>query len=322
MKLRNYFLSASFLLCVNGLQACGSATAADVAQTSDVTKLQGSADLARDYDYCYWAFVQDGKTMSLPDFEAQLDRKTTALSANEQTATSLVNAGTRVALNAKSHKSCEKIFAEGTKRFEKKLKKSLASHKKQAKYKKSDDPKIATVQERMAELWVADQGARRVYLATRTDDETGSEYWTRRLAAAETAEADSTSTKYMKAILDEYDWLDRNRFGDRVSMGAWLMMQHADDHVELQKLALSRMEAYLENGGVDKGNYAYLWDRVAVNTGEKQRYGTQPTWECTSEGKLTLQPLEDPDNVNARRAEMNLNTVEEGLADMTRSVCG
>ena len=104
-------------------------------------------------------------------------------------------------------------------------------------------------------------------------------------------------------------------------MAAWLLVQHADDHVELQSLALSRMEPYLKTGGVSKSNYAFLWDRVAVNSGEKQRYGTQPTWECTAEGKLTLQPLEDPDNVNARRKTMGLGSVEDGLEDMARNVC-
>ena len=82
------------------------------------------------------------------------------------------------------------------------------------------------------------------------------------------------------------------------------------------------MEPYLEPGGVLKRNYAYLWDRVAVNSDRKQRYGTQPTWECTPEGKLTLKPLEDPENVNARRAAMGLGTGEDGLAGMAKSVCG
>ena len=81
------------------------------------------------------------------------------------------------------------------------------------------------------------------------------------------------------------------------------------------------MEPYLKTQGVSKKNYAFLWDRVAVNSGEKQRYGTQPTWVCTSDGNLTLKPLEDPENVNVRRAEMGMNTVEEGLEEMANSIC-
>jgi hypothetical protein len=97
-------------------------------------------------------------------------------------------------------------------------------------------------------------------------------------------------------------------------------VQHADDDPDFQTLALGRMEPYLKSGRVKPANYAFLWDRVAVNTGKKQRYGTQPTWECT-DGKLELQPLEDPDNVNKRRAAMNMDTAEEGLENMARGVC-
>lgn len=82
------------------------------------------------------------------------------------------------------------------------------------------------------------------------------------------------------------------------------------------------MEPYVESGGVRRKHYAYLYDRVAVNTGRMQRYGTQPTWQCEDDGSMQLKPLEDPARVNDRRAEMGLNTVEEGLAEMTRQVCG
>ena len=55
-------------------------------------------------------------------------------------------------------------------------------------------------------------------------------------------------------------------------------LKHADNDPEFQSFALARMEPYLETEGIKKSNYAYLWDRVAVNTDRKQRYGTQPIW--------------------------------------------
>jgi hypothetical protein len=81
------------------------------------------------------------------------------------------------------------------------------------------------------------------------------------------------------------------------------------------------MTPYLENHGVSKSNYAYLFDRVAINHDRKQRYGTQPIWECKDNG-LELAPLEDPDSVNERRAAFDMGPVEESLAAMSRSVCG
>lgn len=329
MLFRDLLTGTSLLLAAIFIQGCANVAAdvpakveADVEQTSDVTSIQSNPEMARSYDYCQWAFKQGGKEQTLPDYETLLDKETTTLSPDSWSATALVDAGTRIAQNATSQKNCDAIFAKGTQNFDRQMEKSLANHWKQAEYEKSSDDRIASVQERLAEHWVEDQAARRVYLASRTDDKTGAEYWTRRLAGIQTASADGRSTQYMKTLLDEYDWIDSHRFGPRVSMAAWLMVQHADNHVDLQKRALGQMENYLDNGGVDKGNYAYLWDRVAVNTGQKQRYGTQPTWECTPEGELTLQPLEDPDNVNSRRAAMGLDSVEDGLAKMARSVCG
>ena len=323
--------ATSLWLAMGATQACANSSAdkasADdkgliVAQTDDLAVLQQSVEKARNFDYCGWAYEQGGKTLSLPDYDALLDRKTSPLSFEALNATTLLDAGTRIAQNSKTKKTCLKAFKKGTGKFEKAMKKSLASHWAKAKYEAAGDKDIAAVQEALAKHWVEDQAARRVYLASRTDDKLGAEHWTRRLAVVKTSQADASSTEYMRGLLDQYDWIDTHRFGRRVSMAAWLMMQHADAHVELQALALKRMEPYLENGGVKKSDYAFLWDRVAVNSDRKQRYGTQPTWECTPEGNLTLKPLEDPENVNTRRAAMGLGTVEDGLAGMARSVCG
>jgi len=310
-------MSMKALLC-----ASGALLMALPAQAKDLAALQQNPDQARDFDYCAWAFDDGGRAMTLPDYDALLDRETTTLSTREWAATALVEAGTHIAQNAETKAACEDIFQTGRKEFDVKLKASLTSHWVQAKYKKKRDEKIASVQAALSRHWVEDQAARRVYIASKTEDKTGVEYWVRRLAVAHTSLTDDRATQYMRDLLDEYDWIDRKRFGKRISMAAWLLMQHADDHVELQALALSRMEPYLKSKGVSKGDYAYLWDRVAVNSGQKQRYGTQPTWECTPEGNLTLQPMEDPENVNKRRKKMGMGSVEKSLEGMAKSICG
>ncbi|KAA3641460.1 MAG: hypothetical protein DWP95_06790 [Proteobacteria bacterium] len=80
------------------------------------------------------------------------------------------------------------------------------------------------------------------------------------------------------------------------------------------------MEPYFKNGGIRPANYAYLWDRVAVNSGQLQRYGTQPFWECKN-GQLALQPIEDLEKANQLREEIGMNSVETGLAEMSLSIC-
>lgn len=141
-----------------------------------------------------------------------------------------------------------------------------------------------------------------------------------RLSVANATLADFQATHYLKTTLEKFDWIDIERFGAKVSGRAWTLVQHADDDPEFQQQVLTRMEPYLSDGGVSPGNYAYLWDRVAVNHGRLQRYGTQPVWEC-QDGKLAQQPMEDPSGVNERRAKMGLGSVESQLLEMARNTC-
>ncbi|MGB0906519.1 MAG: DUF6624 domain-containing protein [Maricaulaceae bacterium] len=296
----------------------------NVAAVADpVNDLPAEPTQAMAFDYCDWVFNKGGDQAKLPDYKTLLDSKLTTLPPEEYVAMLLTDAGVRIATNAASFDTCKAPFEMGDKMFSKQIKASTQDHQAQVSYKKSRKKHIAKTQAEIAELWIEDQSARRVFINSRTEDEVGAEHWLRVRASAHTALVDEKSTVFMKNLLEQYDWIDRRRFGDKISSGAWILVQHADNHVELQSLALSRMEPYLKKWrGIDKGNYAYLWDRVAVNSDRKQRYGTQPTWECNEENMLTLQPLEDPENVNKRRKKMDLNTVEAGLARMSRGVCG
>jgi hypothetical protein len=125
----------------------------------------------------------------------------------------------------------------------------------------------------------------------------------------------------MRGLLERYDWIDSHRFGGRVAAHAWILVQHADDHPDFQTEALRRMEAYLESGGVRARDYAYLFDRVAVNTGELQRYGTQPAATCNEDASLDLKPVEDLDGLDARRATMGLGPYLGELEAMAAQRC-
>lgn len=219
-----------------------------------------------------------------------------------------------------SIENCLTTLDQGQAIFQKALSANRAQVAKRSGYQPSSDASIATIQRTITDMWADDQSARITMLNLGTEDTTGARFWALQLAKAHTIEADLASTEYIENLLDTYDWLDRKRFGAAVSQHAWLLVQHADDRPDLQARVLKNMETHLKTGGIKPANYAYLWDRVAVNTGRKQRYGTQPIWECQN-SQLQLQPLENPETVNQRRAEMNMDTVEQGLANMARSVC-
>ena len=61
------------------------------------------------------------------------------------------------------------------------------------------------------------------------------------------------------------------------------------------------MRQAVKEGKVLARDLAFLEDRVALRQGKKQLYGSQ-TWLDRSDGKLSVQPVEDPENLDKRRA--------------------
>jgi hypothetical protein len=121
---------------------------------------------------------------------------------------------------------------------------------------------------------------------------------------------DAANAVRMEEILDEYGWPGWSLVGEDGAFAAWLMIQHADLRPELQKRGLAMLEAAVAAEDADPGDLAYLVDRVLVAEGKPQVYGTQVATE--EDGTIIPRtPIEDPDNVDARRAEMGLGTLEE-----------
>ncbi|HJV90323.1 MAG TPA: DUF6624 domain-containing protein [Holophagaceae bacterium] len=123
---------------------------------------------------------------------------------------------------------------------------------------------------------------------------------------------DKANAEVLRRILDRWGWLDSRIWGQPTEDQAWLLAQHADHDVAFQKRVLGMMEALVSQGGADPMHFAYLWDRVAVNEGRPQRYGTQG--RCMGPGRWEPRPMEDPEHVDARRDAMGLPPMADYLA--------
>lgn len=99
--------------------------------------------------------------------------------------------------------------------------------------------------------------------------------------------------------------------GKDTALQFWAIVQHSDHDVKFQKKVLKAMKKELNNNNVSRRNYAYLFDRVLKNKGEKQLYGTQITWET---GFPTSYPLKHPEKLDEMRKEMGLEPISEYLA--------
>lgn len=120
---------------------------------------------------------------------------------------------------------------------------------------------------------------------------------------------DRKNTERMKELVAEIGLPTKSKVGEEASHKAWLLVQHADHDVPFQKHYLQLMkEAY--DGDVDKKDIAYLEDRVRVNEGMSQLYGTQ--FYIDQVHKMYVpRPIEDSENVDKRRQEIGLDVMEE-----------
>jgi hypothetical protein len=69
------------------------------------------------------------------------------------------------------------------------------------------------------------------------------------------------------------------------------------------------MKEAAKKGDADKGQLAYLIDRVELANNRKQIYGTQ--YAVDEKGKVYFKNLMDSANVNSRRKSMNLYPIED-----------
>ncbi len=121
--------------------------------------------------------------------------------------------------------------------------------------------------------------------------------------AAEWERVDEANTHWLGELLAARGWPARTLVGDEGAQAAWLLAQHADRDPGLQQAFLDALREAVAAGDASPSHLAYLEDRVRINAGEPQLYGTQFTQEG---GELAPHPIEDPDRLDERRAEVGL----------------
>lgn len=121
---------------------------------------------------------------------------------------------------------------------------------------------------------------------------------------------DKNHMNKLKSIINKNGWPTISSVGARASSCAWLIAQHSDQDLPFQKkcLKLMRAEFATDPRSVDKKNIAYLTDRVLINSGRKQLFGTQ--FKRLKDGTLKLSPLADKKYVDKRRGEFGMESLK------------
>lgn len=154
------------------------------------------------------------------------------------------------------------------------------------------------VKAKLRQMVKADQGIRTKMNPAKMDEKS----W------AKVIEVDKENTKILKAILNIYSWITISEFGAEHDNNTWLLVQHADQDIEFQKEILGKLEKLYLTKKTDPRNYAYLYDRVAVNQNKPQKFGTQAK---IIDGKLILYDVEDMQNLGVYRKQFNLEPIDD-----------
>lgn len=126
------------------------------------------------------------------------------------------------------------------------------------------------------------------------------------------AEKDSINLIKIQKILDERGWLGPDIIGNQGNTTLFLVIQHSDQAV--QEKYLPMMREAVAKGNARPSSLALLEDRVALGQGKKQIYGSQIGRNAET-GEFYVSPLQDPDNVDKRRAEVGLGTLQEYVSN-------
>ncbi len=128
----------------------------------------------------------------------------------------------------------------------------------------------------------------------------------------------SSHHERLEKIFARHGYPGYDKVGTKGAKHFWLLVQHLDKWPAFQEQVLAAMEKELKNKNASATDFAYLTDRVRLNTGRQQVYGTQLTYN-TDSCQAIPKPLENPASVNARRKSVDLESIEKYMNQMSES---
>jgi hypothetical protein len=123
---------------------------------------------------------------------------------------------------------------------------------------------------------------------------------------------DSQNIAVVKSILKKYGWLGSKEVGEKASSAFYLVIQHASKNDRAFFLPIMKRAAHKNLARMQ--DLAHLEDRVALDQGRKQIYGTQLGLNESTK-KYYLFPLKNPQTVDQRRSKMELIPIREFLSE-------
>lgn len=109
-------------------------------------------------------------------------------------------------------------------------------------------------------------------------------------------------------LFDTYGWILVSKVGT-ANQALFFVIQHAAPDIIDRYISL--FESAVMNDEIPRELYAKMYDRQQMYAGKPQRYGTQRVRKDVATKEMVLWKLEDPENVNSLRKEMNLPPLDD-----------
>ncbi len=123
-------------------------------------------------------------------------------------------------------------------------------------------------------------------------------------------ETDSTNLAAVSRILDTYGW--PSGLSDAANEAIFLVIDHSDLRTMNKYIGLFRDA--VEKGYLSMNDLVTMEDRMLMNAGMTQKYGTQ-AYSLVEDGKTVIYiwPVEDPDKLDTLRKSVGLSPIESYL---------
>ena len=139
--------------------------------------------------------------------------------------------------------------------------------------------------------------------------------------STEMERVDSLNQATVFGILDKKGW--PSHLSDKANRAIWIVIDHSD--LTYRRKYMDFVKEKAKEGVLDKTDYAILNDRVLMEEGKPQIYGTQIKMATTIVNdeiamQLYLWPVENPSALDSLRSTVGLSPIEEYLKTSSESI--
>lgn len=114
----------------------------------------------------------------------------------------------------------------------------------------------------------------------------------------------------LREITEDHGWPGHSLVGKDGATAAWRIVQHAIGEPALVRWFFPLLEDAVRNGAAEATQLAMLVDRIRVNEGRPQLYGTQYDWSTDGHWMAPIGDIEDVEHLETRRRAVGLGPMQ------------